>query len=240
MILYPSLDIFEGKVVRLEKGDFSRVTHFDRTPEEWISEFEAAGARHLHLVDLSGAQEPKNRQVKKLTALLRSTKLQVQVGGGVRDLAGAADYLSSGAARVVIGSLALTQPKIFSDILKKFSPEKICVALDVTVENNVPVVRTHGWSRSSGKTALQVISDLRSRGVRRFLCTDISKDGMMTGPGFGLYELLRENFPELEFQASGGVSTVEDLARLRKLGLHSTVLGRAVLSEKIKLQEIFP
>lgn len=239
MILYPSLDLLEGSIVRLEKGDFNKVTTFGDDPFSWVSRFETAGAKNLHLVDLSGAKDSAKRQTTIIKKLIRSTKLKVQVGGGLREMSDVEDLLVNGADKIIIGSLAILRPEVVEEMISEFGEESFCIALDVQVRGDCGYVMTHGWTEGGSirmENFLRRFSDL---GVKRFLCTDIAKDGMMKGPNFLMYQKIRENFPELEIQASGGVSCIEDLRELNKLGLHSVILGRSILSEKLSLAEIF-
>lgn len=239
MIFYPSLDILEGSVVRLKQGDFNEVTSFGNDPLSWIDRFESAGAKNLHLVDLSGARDKDKRQTKVIRDLIKSTKLMVQVGGGIRTESDVKDLIDSGADKVVLGSLAILDPNLVKEMIKKFGKDKFCIALDVQVRNGSGFVMTNGWTDGGTSPMEKVFNYFSDLGVKRFLCTDIAKDGMMEGPNFTLYNQLRKKFPDLEIQASGGVSSLEDLQELIQLGLHSAILGRSLLSEKIPLSKIF-
>jgi len=239
MIYYPSLDLFNGSVVRLERGDFARMTHFPDEPESWISRFEAAGARNLHLVDLSGARDCTQKQSSLIQRLIRSTRLRVQVGGGIRTVSDAEELILSGAERIVLGSLAIQDPILVEEMIIRFGAEKICIALDVRWRGETGFVMTHGWTQGGTVAIDELLSRFQALGVTRFLCTDIAKDGLMQGPGFELYEAIRKRFPKLEIQASGGVSSLQELKLLQELGLHSAILGRSLLSGSIELSEIF-
>lgn len=237
MILYPAIDLLDGAVVRLFQGDFAQKTVFAKDPKELLSRFAASGAEYAHLVDLSGAKNPALRQTPLITSLLSDVPLKVQVGGGVRELADVQSLLSAGAERVVIGSLAVTKPEAVFQAIEEFGPNRLTLALDVRLEDREPIVMTHGWTKSSFQTFRQVLTPFLERGLTRVLCTDISVDGRMIGPNIILYQKILKSFPELELQASGGVARLSDLTALKGAGVHSAVIGRALLTGAFTLEE---
>jgi len=237
MILYPALDLLDGEVVRLVQGDFTQKTVFPQKPEALFAAMTAAGATHAHLVDLSGARDPSQRQTATLTRLLSRTALKVQVGGGVRRLEDIRELLAAGADRVVLGSLAVDDSAAGLAALERFTPSRLTLALDIRLDVGEAIVMTQGWARSSGRRFEEVLEPFYRAGLRRVLCTDIQVDGRPVGPNLALYNRLRKQFPELELQASGGVHALEDLRALREIGLHSAVVGRALLSGAFILAE---
>lgn len=237
MILYPAIDLLDGEVVRLVQGDFAQKTIFAKDPKQLLSSFAAAGAEYAHLVDLTGAKNPDLRQSQLISSLLFQVPLKVQVGGGVRELADIQTLLNAGANRVVIGSLAVTKPEAVFRAIDEFGASRLTLALDVRLEDREPIVMTHGWTKSSFQTFRQVLSPFLERGLTRVLCTDISVDGKMTGPNVMLYQKILKSFPGLELQASGGVAKLNDIALLKSAGVHSAVVGRALLAGEFTLEE---
>lgn len=237
MILYPALDLLDGKVVRLVQGDFAQQTIFSDDPAQLFRQLANEGARYLHLVDLSGARDPKRRQKDLLKSLLKQAPYKVQLGGGIRQIDEIRELLDLGVERVVLGSLIVTDPQTAYAALEQFGPERLTFALDIQLNAGQPIVMSHGWSQSSGLTFRQVIEPFAARGLRRVLCTDIAVDGRMVGPNLDLYRSLRREFPELELQASGGVEKLDDLKALSEVGVHSVVVGRALLSGAFTLTE---
>ena len=237
MIVVPAIDILDGKVVRLVQGDFAQQTVFSEDPSEMLLDFERAGATNLHLVDLSGARSPEQRQKKLLSKLVTERNLKIQLGGGLRELDEIHELLDLGVDRVVLGSLVVTDPSRAFAALKRFGRDRITFALDIQIQAGQPIVMSHGWSQSSGHTFTDVITPFLDAGLERVLCTDIAVDGRMVGPNINLYESLAAQFPSLELQASGGVEKLADLRALAKTGVHSVVVGRALLSGAFTLAE---
>ena len=236
MILYPAIDLLDGEVVRLVEGNFDKKTVFKYDPKNLLSTFAKNGATHVHLVDLSGARDPAARQIDLIQDLVHDVELKVQVGGGIRSLKEIEVLLNAGADRVVLGSLIIKSPELAKTALKEF-PGKITFALDVRVENNIPVVMTDGWQKSSALSFHEVFNCFAEYGLKRILCTDVSVDGKAVGPSVELYSNLISTFPALELQASGGVTKLSDLTDLKNISLHSVVIGRAILSGEISLTE---
>lgn len=239
MIIYPAIDLRRGRVVRLTEGSFDAETDYDDDPPRVAQEFAAAGATWLHLVDLDGAKDPTQRQTTLVTSVVRASGLRVQAGGGIREEAQVCALLDAGVTRVIVGSLAVKQPEIVGAWLEHFGPEKIALALDVRLnaESGVPQVAIAGWRADSGLALDKVLRGYLPRGLKHVLCTDISRDGKLTGPNFGLYADLRRGFSSLELQASGGVSSLDDLRRLKREGTHGAIVGRAIYEKKFTLPE---
>lgn len=238
MILYPAIDLRRGRVVRLTEGSFDAEKAYFDDPVAVAREFAAAGSPWLHLVDLDGAKDPAQRQTALVSAIVQACGLRVQSGGGIRDESHVRTLLDAGVTRVIVGSLAVKQPDLVGGWLEKFGPEKIILALDVRLDAaGVPMIAVAGWQADSGVTLDATLRTFLSRGLRHILCTDISRDGKLTGPNFELYAQLRRDFPTIDVQASGGVSSLDDLRRLKRQGAHGAIIGRALYEKKFTLKE---
>lgn len=239
MNVIPAIDLRDGRCVRLLQGDFERSTEYSDDPAAVARRFAALGTTDLHVVDLDGARtgEQDNRDiVARITA---ATHLAVQVGGGVRDRATLESWFDAGAARCVVGSLAVTDPDAVKSWLARFGGDRIVLALDVRIDDGaVPRITTHGWTRGSDTTVFEAIRDFRDAGIRHVLCTDVSRDGALAGPNVALYRRIMERFPGLALQASGGVRDMADLESLRDNGIPAAITGRALLEGRITAGEI--
>lgn len=225
MIVYPAIDLIDGKCVRLYKGDFAQKTTYETTPIDMARTYRAEGAAWLHLVDLDGARDPGKRQTGLIREIIVKSGLKVQTGGGVRSMEDVETLLSTGASRVVIGSLAVKERDLTKSIIAKFGPEKICLAMDVMPQGTDYVVAVSGW-QESGKVMLDdLIRDYLDTGLEHILCTDIARDGTMTGCNAALYAKTNATFPELQIQASGGVKSLDDLRILDTAGV---IVGKAL------------
>ncbi|MDE2510163.1 MAG: 1-(5-phosphoribosyl)-5-[(5-phosphoribosylamino)methylideneamino] imidazole-4-carboxamide isomerase [Elusimicrobia bacterium] len=238
MILYPALDLLDGRAVRLTKGDYARVRVYSEDPAGVLASFRAAGAAFAHLVDLNGARDPASRQRDKIEPLLKNSGLEVQVGGGVRARADAEQLLAWGADRVVLGSAAVSDPALVEALLSEFGPRSVTLAVDVSIgADGVARAAIKGWREATDARLEDVVGRFRTKGLTRVLCTDISRDGAAEGPNAGLYRRLADTFPELEVQASGGVRHVDDLMALRDAGAHSAVVGTALYEKTLDLKQ---
>jgi len=239
MNLIPAIDLIQGQCVRLYKGRFAEQTIYDKDPVSLAREYEAMGFRNLHVVDLDGARSGRQENEDVIRSIVNESTLDVQVGGGVRDESRVEFWLDAGVARVVIGSLAVIHPEQVAGWLTRYGPEKIVLALDVTMDSNgVPLVATHAWTRSGDMTLWRCLNLYAPAGLRHVLCTDISRDGAMTGPNVELYDKLVDLYPQIQLQASGGVRTVGDLKALRDIGAPAAISGRALLDGKLTIEEI--
>ena len=235
MKLLPAIDLIGGRCVRLSQGDFSRETFYSDDPLAALADFAKSGAEEVHLVDLDGARAGAPRQHELLALLANETPLRLQVAGGVRSRGHVARLIESGVARVVIGSLALTDPATVAAMLLDFGPDHITLALDVRIEDGVAMVATHGWERGSGRTLDEVLGQFPA--VRHLLVTDIARDGMLSGPNVALMRAILTNFPQIELQASGGIANLSDLDALREAGAAATIVGKAIWERRFTVAE---
>ncbi len=234
--LIPALDLINGKVVRLFKGDYAKVQSYEFSPLAKLKEYENAGAKWLHLVDLDGAKEPQKRQLSLIKELCKNAKSSLQVGGGIRSKDDIKALLEIGASRVVIGSLAIHNPTLCVEILREFPAHQICLALDVVPKGTDFVVAVNAWRDESDKKLPQVLEFYAEHGLKHILCTDISKDGTMSGANTRLYKLVSEIFPHIEIQASGGVSSLADLKALKGI-CSGVIVGKALLDNVFSVKD---
>lgn len=235
MKLLPAIDLIGGRCVRLQQGDFARETSYSDDPAAALASFAAGGAEEAHLVDLDGARAGAPRQHELFAALAGATPLRLQVAGGVRSRVHVDTLLAAGVARVVIGSLALSEPATVAAMLGDYGPERITLALDVRIEEGAALVATHGWERGSGRDLDDVLGDFPA--VRHLLVTDISRDGMLSGPNLELMRDLAMRYPGIELQASGGVAALDDLPALRAAGARRAIVGKAIWEHKFSVAE---
>lgn len=241
MELIPAIDLRGGQCVRLFQGDFAAETRYAVTPEALYDRYSAVGAGWLHLVDLDGAREGAQAHRAIIAELCRRGRLKLQVGGGLRDRATVDGALAAGVERAVIGSLAVSDPDIVSGWLKRLGAERIVLAFDVRIgDDGVPRVATHGWKEQSAVTLWDAVARYAHSGLQHVLCTDVGRDGAMTGPNLELYIEAVRRFPEIGWQASGGVRDVRDLWALADAGVTGAVSGRALLEDRIKREELKP
>jgi phosphoribosylformimino-5-aminoimidazole carboxamide ribotide isomerase len=239
MNVIPAIDIKDGKCVRLYQGDFENSTEYSSDPAEIARQFARLAASDLHIVDLDGARSGSQQNREIVAAIASESRQAVQLGGGIRDAATVAAWLDAGVSRCVIGSLAIMEPDTVKAWLNRFGKERIVLALDVKIdEQNEPIVTTHGWTRKSEMTLFECIDEFMSSGLQQVLCTDVSRDGAMTGPNLDLYASIVDRYPDLELQASGGVRHIDDLQQLRRIGVPAAISGRALLDGKITVEEI--
>lgn len=239
MNVIPAIDLRQGQCVRLFQGDFDRQTNYSDDPVSLAGSYKDMGFRDLHIVDLDGARSGRQENQEIIRNIIDSNDMTIQIGGGIRTESQLESWLNAGVARIVIGSLAIIRPRLVSDWLSIYGPEKIVLALDVTVDDaGVPRLVTHGWTRSGYMTLWQCINTYLPVDLRHVLCTDISRDGAMTGPNIKLYAQLIEKYPHILLQASGGVRDIDDLKALKHIGAPAAISGRALLDGKIKTGEI--
>lgn len=232
MIVYPAMDLLGGRVVRLRQGRFEDATVYSDDPGEALRWFASGGASWAHVVDLDGARAGAPVQSGLIAGLAGSSPLALQVAGGFRERAHLERMFDAGAARVVVGSLAVKDPETVRRWLDEFGPERIVLSLDVRVTDGVPLVAVSGWSEDSGRTLWDIAAAYPEG--RHVLLTDIGRDGMLEGPNFELYEQAAARLPDIRIQASGGVASLADLQRLETDG---AIVGKALWEREFSLAE---
>ena len=238
VVLYPAIDVREGRVVRLQQGDYARETRYADDPCELACRYSEQGAEWLHLVDLDAARDGGYGQGGLLARIKAATSLKVQTGGGIRDQAGVDALFAAGADRVVVGSLAIREPDVVKAWLARYGAERITVALDASLDQNGEwQLPSHGWTRASGASLFTLLDDYVLAGARHLLCTDIARDGMLSGPALELYGQLLARAPQLHLQASGGIRSVDDILAAARLGCAGVVLGKALLDGRFSLTD---
>ena len=237
-MMIPAIDLIDGKVVRLFQGRYDATTEYEFSPLQLRNNYASAGADWLHVVDLSGAKDASKRQLPLLKQLMHASPLHIQVGGGVRSEQDVIDLLDAGAGRVVIGSLAIRQPELVQGWVQKYGGEHIVLALDVAINaNGEKTLPSHGWIEQSNITLEQVLDGYLSAGAKHVLCTDISKDGTLSGSNVQLYKELAAKYPQIAWQASGGIGKLDDIRALIGSGVAGVILGRSLLEGKFTLAE---
>ena len=232
--LIPAIDIIDGKCVRLSQGDYNTQKVYNESPLEVAKEFEANGIRRLHVVDLDGAKSSHIVNYKVLDQIAGHTSLTIDFGGGIKtdeDLTIAFEY---GAQMVTLGSIAVKNPDLFKSWLHKFGAEKIILGADVK-DNRISV---NGWKEESQQELLPFLDGYTQEGIRKVLCTDISRDGMLQGPSIDLYKQIMAQFPDMHLIASGGVSGLDDIIRLDEAGIPAVVFGKALYEGRITLKDL--
>jgi phosphoribosylformimino-5-aminoimidazole carboxamide ribotide isomerase len=241
MLLIPAIDLRGGRCVRLYQGDFAAETRYEYSPLELLQKYRALGATWVHVVDLDGARKGVSANREVIVALAAQGGVRLQVGGGIRSVETLEDLISSGVERVVIGSAAVERPDDVIAWSSRFGAERICLALDVRYDGDgEPRVRTRGWSAGTAISVWEALALYPPAAVRNVLCTDIERDGALTGPNLDLYREALRRFPRIAWQASGGVRDAADLAALARTGVAAAVSGKALLEERIKPEELRP
>lgn len=231
MILFPAIDLYEGKAVRLFKGDYAQMTVYSEHPEEIALDFAAKGATHAHLVDLEGAKSGMTPNLDTVLRIREAANLFCEIGGGIRSMETVRTYLEAGLDRVILGTAAVEDPVFLKKALEKYG-EKIAVGVDV----RDGFVAVKGWTEKSALGFMDFCRDMEKLGVRTLICTDISRDGAMRGTNREMYRELSRSLG-LQITASGGVSTLEDIRSLKEMGLYGTIIGKAYYTGDIDLKK---
>ena len=231
MILFPAIDLFDKKAVRLYKGDYRNMTVYSENPIEIARDFEAAGAAYIHMVDLEGAKDGTTPNIAVVEQVAQETSLFVEIGGGIRSMETVERYLAAGVSRVILGTAAVKDPPFLKEAVRKYG-EKIAVGADV----KDGFIAIKGWLETSSLTLDDFLRKMEDVGVRNVICTDISKDGAMKGTNLELYRELSRKYT-LDITASGGVSTLEDIEKLRQMDLYGAIIGKAYYTGAIDLRE---
>jgi len=232
--IIPAIDIMDGKAVRLRKGDFATRKVYSENPLGLARQFEDAGIRRLHLVDLDGARARKIINRKTLAAIASGTDLVIDFGGGVQSDDDLRIAFDSGASMITAGSIAVKNPEKVKGWLAGFGADKIILGADVT-ERRIAV---HGWQEASDRKIFDFLESYGKAGARQLICTDVSKDGMLAGPAFELYDEIKARFPDFYLIASGGVSRIDDVHRLNDNGIDAVIIGKAIYEGRIRLADL--
>ncbi len=234
MTIIPAIDIINGKCVRLTKGDYNQQIVYNENPVEVAKQFEAAGIKRLHIVDLDGAKAGRIINFKVLEEIAASTGLVIDFGGGVKNILDVSDIFDAGAAMVTIGSLAVKHPEILEEWLMEFGADKFLIGADVLDGK----IKISGWLEDGGINIFDFIGKMLSLGVTNIFCTDISKDGAMEGPSIDLYSKIIGEHPEVNLIASGGVSNLDDVLLLKEIGCKGAIIGKAIYEGKLPLNPL--
>lgn len=238
--LYPAIDVRDGRIVRLAQGDYDQETRYGDDPLALAQDYAAQGAEWLHLVDLDAARAGGYTLAALVREITSTTPLKVQTGGGVRSRDDVQRILDAGASRVVVGSLAVREADVVCGWIAELGNERLTIALDTRQDREgVWRLPVHGWTETAAGTLQDMALRYADHGLRHVLCTDITRDGMMTGPNLSLYQLLRQTVPALQLQASGGVRHLDDVLQARAQGCAGIVLGRSLLEGRLQLPEAF-
>ena len=230
MILLPAIDLYEKKVVRLTRGDYAQMTVYNDDPVAQAKLFQDAGAQWLHTVDLEGAKDGSTPNYSVIEAICKDTNLKVEIGGGIRSLDTIQKYLDAGVERVILGTKAVTDPAFLEESLDKFGSH---IAVGVDIKDGKIAIK--GWLETAQDSVEDFFTKLCKLGVSTVICTDVSKDGMLAGTNVDLYRQLSQKF-SLDLIASGGVSSQEDLTRLKEVGLYGAILGKALYTGALDLK----
>lgn len=231
MYIYPAIDLYGGKAVRLFKGDYAQMTVYSDDPVSVARDFAAAGASHIHLVDLEGAKIGRPANLSTIAKIVETTGLFAEVGGGIRDMETVDSYLSIGVSRVILGTAAVKDPDFLKEALAKYD-EKIAVGVDL----KDGLVAIKGWTETSDLKAEDFFIQMQNLGIKTIICTDISRDGAMKGTNRELYRDLSAKF-DIDLIASGGVSSMEDVKALAEMKLHGAIIGKAYYIGAVDLKE---
>ena len=234
MRIIPAIDLIDGKCVRLSKGDYSTQKTYSENPLEVAKAFEAHGIKYLHLVDLDGAKSKHIVNHKVLETIASKTSLKIDFGGGLKSNEDLKIAFESGAHQITGGSIAVKEPKTFEQWITTYGSDKIILGADVQGD----CIATDGWLETSDHHLVDFVKDFYAKGIHYVICTDISKDGMLQGPSFDVYQNLLQEQPNIKLIASGGISAFEELPKLEAMGCEGTIIGKAIYENKIALKEL--
>ena len=232
MQLYPAIDLKDGQCVRLKQGEFKEITVYSQKPEEVAALWQSQGATFLHLVDLDGALAGRSVNEKVIKKIADTVSIPIEIGGGIRSEEAIESMLSLGVTRVIIGTKAVENPEFIRDMVKKFGPDRIVAGVDA----KDGMVAVEGWEKISGISALELCNRMKEYGVRHIVYTDISRDGMLSGPNVEYTKRLTEE-TGMDIIASGGMSSMEDLKQLTRAGVCGAIIGKALYEKRIDLKE---
>jgi phosphoribosylformimino-5-aminoimidazole carboxamide ribotide isomerase len=238
MRIIPAIDIIEGKCVRLTKGDYSTKKIYNESPLEVAKEFEASGIEYLHVVDLDGAKASEIINYKVLEQIASKTNLKIDFGGGLKSNKDLEIAFNSGANQITGGSIAVKNSEIFESWIAQYGAEKIILGADFYPDNAGGKIATNGWQEESSLGLLPFIKEYQQKGIQYVICTDISKDGMLQGPSFEVYNDILQEVNPLKLIASGGISSFDELPKLAENGCEGVIIGKAIYENRISLQQL--
>lgn len=232
MVIYPAIDIKDRACVRLVQGSYNNMTIYEKNPVKVALKWESMGAKILHLVDLDGARDGLRINQSVIKKIADGVRIPVQIGGGIRDTEGVETYLNMGVSKVIVGTAAIKNPQWLKEIIQEYD-DRIIVSIDA----KKGFIATDGWESISKIRAVEYIKELKSFGLKRIVYTDIEKDGMLEGPNFNIYQELKDEV-DIEIIASGGITSLEDIQRLKEIGLYGSIIGKALYDGKLNLGEV--
>lgn len=238
MRIIPAIDIIDGKCVRLRKGDYNTKKIYNESPLEVAKEFEATGIEYLHVVDLDGAKESKIINYKVLEQIASKTNLKIDFGGGLKSDKDLEIAFNSGANQVTGGSIAVKNKEVFESWIAKYNSEKIILGADFYPDNSGGKIATNAWQEESTLELIPFITAYQQNGIQYIICTDISKDGMLQGPSFAIYQNILSKVENIKLIASGGVSAFDELSKLAAIGCEGVIIGKAIYENKISLKQL--
>ena len=232
MIIFPAIDLYDKKAVRLLKGDYQQMTVYSENPVEIARDFEKQGASWIHMVDLEGAKDGNTPNLEIVKQVAAETRLKVEIGGGIRSMEVLETYISGGVSRVILGTAAVNDEAFLREAVRRYG-EKIAVGADVK-DGRIAI---KGWLQQSELTLEEFLDNMQKIGIHNIICTDISRDGAMRGTNLKLYEELSKKY-DMDITASGGVSSMDDVRKLRKMDLYGAIIGKAYYTGAINLAEV--
>ena len=234
MLIIPAIDLYENKIVRLRKGNFNRVTFYEQTPLAQAKEFERHGFEWLHIVDLLGSKTGTISVEGIIRDVKKETKLKIEFGGGIRNSQMVSQLFEFGIDKIILGSISVKNKIEFETIVKNFPPQNFIIAVDALDE----MLAVSGWTEATAISIYEHIEYCLQFGLTHFLCTDISKDGMLTGTNIKLYKNILTRFPNINLIASGGIKDLDDVKKVRDINPYGVVIGKAIYENKIDLKEL--
>ena len=235
MKVIPAIDIKNGKCVRLMQGDFSKSTIYEISPLKQAKIFEKAGFNLLHIVDLDGAANGLQSNISTIDSIIKSTEMNIQLGGGIRSIDGINLLLDKGIERVVLGTKIIEDKNFLSKVLTRFNPRNIVFALDFRISNSIPFLLSRGWQK---QTKINLFDFIKQYEVQNILATDITLDGVLKGPNISVYKKIRNQAPNSNLIGSGGISSIGDINQLSKINVKECVVGKAIYEKKINLKDL--
>ncbi|QCI27086.1 1-(5-phosphoribosyl)-5-[(5-phosphoribosylamino)methylideneamino] imidazole-4-carboxamide isomerase [Buchnera aphidicola] len=236
-MIIPAIDILNNKIVRLYQGNYDLVQYYNYNVYDLIEKYLFYGINMVHIVDLNSARNPFEKKNQVFYNILSYFKNKIQIAGGIRSEKDIEYFLLNGAKRVVIGSAIFNKKNKIKNWIKYYGSEYIVIALDINIINNVNNVFINGWKENTNICLEDILKKLSYLGIKYILCTDISRDGTLLGPNFKLYRNLINSFPNFYFQSSGGISSVNDIIQLKKIGIHDIIIGKSLLEKKFNIME---